>query len=241
MSATDNPTPPSPQNYTPAPVAASTTVPTGAPAGERAPDADELNFTYFQTELGPYGEWVDIPGNSPCWVPAEIKTNPDWRPYVDKGKWTYTDKGWSWSSEYPWGEIVFHYGRWFEHPTYRWAWKPGFEWAPAWVVWRKGEPDKPVAVVALRPADPPPAPAEAPTIEQMKVSQLPFTPPPPVPPKADEMRAAATERITFHIFPRPTRALRHLGGSAGDWSVLVSRSNRSESGLAPVLRFGPMG
>jgi hypothetical protein len=59
-----------------------------------------------------------------------------WRPYYDGGHWAYTDQGWYWQSDYPWGDIAFHYGRWSYKPVYGWVWAPGFEFAPAWVVWR---------------------------------------------------------------------------------------------------------
>jgi hypothetical protein len=55
------------------------------------------------------------------------------------GYWQYTEAGWSWQSEYPWGEIAFHYGRWFRHPTLGWLWVPGYNWGPAWVCWRQTE------------------------------------------------------------------------------------------------------
>src|ERR1039458_284492 len=113
-------------------------------------------------------------------------------PYVDQGKWTYTDKGWSWTSEYPWGEIVFHYGRWFDHPVYRWAWKPGFEWAPAWVAWRKDDPSK-IVVVPLAPAAAPPPPQAAPTVKQME--QFTGQPIPASPMPADTLRESGAQRI----------------------------------------------
>ena len=123
-----------------------------APPNAAPPAADELDFGYYQTQLGPYGDWVDIPDNGQCWVPTEVKVNPAWRPYMDNGKWDYTDQGWFWTSEYPWGEIVFHYGRWISHPQYHWAWVPGFDWAPAWVAWRDDQSDGAVAWAPLPPA-----------------------------------------------------------------------------------------
>ncbi len=125
---------------------------TPAPSAATPPAADELDFGYYQTQLGPYGDWVDIPPNGQCWVPTEVKINPGWRPYVDNGKWDYTDQGWFWTSQYPWGEIVFHYGRWISHPQYHWAWVPGFDWAPAWVAWRDDQSDGAVAWAPLPPA-----------------------------------------------------------------------------------------
>lgn len=59
------------------------------------PDAAE-KLAYYQTQLGPYGNWVIVQDAGSCWVPNEINTHPDWRPYVDAGQWSYTDAGWFW-------------------------------------------------------------------------------------------------------------------------------------------------
>ena len=50
-----------------------------------------------------------------------------------------TDGGdWMWQSDYTWGYIPFHYGRWVWAGSY-WGWIPGRRYAPAWVTWRVGE------------------------------------------------------------------------------------------------------
>jgi hypothetical protein len=115
----------------PAPVVAAPAV-VEAPAVPPVPTLD-----YFQAQLTPYGTWVNVPEYGLCWQPA---VGPGWRPYYDGGSWTYTDAGWFWQSEYPWGDIAFHYGRWTYSPT-GWLWVPGFEYAPAWVVWRHADAD----------------------------------------------------------------------------------------------------
>ena len=94
---------------------------------------------YFQAHLTPYGQWMDVPGLGLAWIPAEA-SNPEWRPYMDAGHWDYTDAGWYWQSDYPWGDIAFHYGRWIrsEFTGGRWAWVPAYDWAPSWVAWREG-------------------------------------------------------------------------------------------------------
>jgi len=96
-------------------------------------------LAYFQAHLGPYGQWVDVPGIGPAWIPLEAG-NPFWQPYMDAGRWEYTDAGWFWQSDYPWGDIAFHYGRWIksEFTGGRWAWVPAYDWAPSWVAWREG-------------------------------------------------------------------------------------------------------
>jgi len=99
----------------------------------------EVTLSYFQAKLTPYGTWVDIPGYGLCWRPAAQDSEMGWRPYFNAGHWDYTDDGWFWRSDYPWGEYAFHYGRWTRDPRYGWVWTPGYEWAPAWVAWRNAE------------------------------------------------------------------------------------------------------
>jgi hypothetical protein len=99
----------------------------------------EVTLPYFQSQLTPYGTWADIPGYGQCWVPSVQATVPDWRPYFSGGHWIYTEQGWCWQSDYPWGEYAFHYGRWFRDPRYGWAWVPGYNWGPGWVCWRNAE------------------------------------------------------------------------------------------------------
>jgi hypothetical protein len=59
---------------------------------------------------------------------------------MNAGHWQFTDAGWFWQSDYPWGDMAFHYGRWInnEFTGGRWAWVPGYDWAPSWVSWREG-------------------------------------------------------------------------------------------------------
>jgi len=95
-----------------------------------------MSVSYFYDELSPYGRWVDAGSYGWCWVPYDV--NADWRPYYD-GRWVYTDLGWAWASDEPWGWACYHYGRWFSHPDYGWTWMPDTEWGPAWVAWRSGD------------------------------------------------------------------------------------------------------
>jgi hypothetical protein len=122
------------QQVSPYPGQVATSVPEAVP-----PHGSEVSLAYFQTQLAPYGQWVDVPGQGPAWVPSVQATVPDWRPYLNDGHWVYTDDGWSWQSDYPWGEYAFHYGRWFRDPRLGWAWVPGYHWGPAWVSWRHAE------------------------------------------------------------------------------------------------------
>jgi hypothetical protein len=122
-----------PSSYVPPPggVPPSGAVPPAGPEG--TPD-----FNTFHDQLASDGSWVDVPGDGPCWRPAILTSNPDWRPYYDGGHWVYTDDGWYWQSDYPWGGVVFHYGRWRLNPHYGWVWVPGYNWGPSWVSWRYG-------------------------------------------------------------------------------------------------------
>lgn len=105
------------------------------------------DMAYFQSQLAPYGNWITVPGYGLCWQPA---VNPGWRPYYDGGYWQYTDAGWYWQSDYPWGDIAFHYGRW-AYTAYGWVWVPGYDYAPAWVVWRHADSDGYVGWAPLPP------------------------------------------------------------------------------------------
>ena len=103
--------------------------------------APEVNQAYFQAQLTPYGTWMEV-GGVLCWRPdTALRANPDWRPYYDMGRWVYTENGWFWQSDYGWGDIPFHYGRWFRDPVHGWLWAPDYTWGPAWVCWRHAETD----------------------------------------------------------------------------------------------------
>jgi len=108
------------------------TATTAPPPGEPVVNAD-----YVQEQLSPYGFWVDVPGYGQCWQPSELPNG--WRPYYDGGHWVYTDAGLYWQSDYPWGAVAFHYGRWTWAGGYGWIWVPGYEYAPAWVFWRHAD------------------------------------------------------------------------------------------------------
>ncbi len=90
----------------------------------------------FFDALDPYGDWLHLPAYGWVWRPTAVAL--DFQPYTD-GRWIYTDDGWTWISEEPWGWAPYHYGRWFYDAHYGWCWLPGTEWAPAWVVFRWGD------------------------------------------------------------------------------------------------------
>lgn len=108
------------------------------PAPDQAPPPTVVNNNYFSDALSPYGNWVNVNGYGWCWQPTVTVVNSDWRPYCDGGRWLYTDNGWYWASDYTWGGIAFHYGRWFSDPRWGWCWWPDTCWGPSWVTWRYG-------------------------------------------------------------------------------------------------------
>jgi hypothetical protein len=96
----------------------------------------EVSFSFFYDSLDPYGDWVEVGDYGYCWHPRDIDN--DWRPYTT-GNWAYTDAGWTWVSDEPYGWAVYHYGRWTRAERVGWIWVPDTEWAPAWVSWRRND------------------------------------------------------------------------------------------------------
>ena len=100
--------------------------------------AQEVSFDTFHDQLAQYGAWVYSDRWGEVWMPFDVSYN--FRPYDTNGHWVYTeDYGWYWASDYPWGDIAFHYGRWVNDPYDGWLWIPGYEWSPAWVMWRRND------------------------------------------------------------------------------------------------------
>jgi len=89
----------------------------------------------FYAPLAPHGTWVEVGTYGRCWHPVGVAVG--WAPYCS-GSWVWTDCGWYWSSDEPWGWACYHYGTWVVDPAFGWVWVPGIEWAPAWVSWRVG-------------------------------------------------------------------------------------------------------
>lgn len=111
-----------------------------APAGaeqDESLDRDPRALTYWNGHLAPYGYWVDDPSYGRVWVPHAHVVGSDFAPYVSRGRWALDeDDNWIWVSDYPFGGVVFHYGRWVWISGRGWAWIPGLRYAPAWVAWR---------------------------------------------------------------------------------------------------------
>ncbi len=136
-----NPAATAPQTAQPA------TAPASAPAAEIADNSadnsdvgeDRINFQTFHDELSPYGRWMNHPVWGLVWHPTAVPAN--FQPYRE-GHWENTDEyGTAWVSDYSWGDVPFHYGRWGYDPSNGWLWQPGYTWSPAWVAWRAGSGD----------------------------------------------------------------------------------------------------
>ncbi len=98
-----------------------------------AKPAPEISINFFYSALRPYGEWIQLDGDLVVWRPFGVSAN--WRPYSE-GRWEWTDNGWYWDSDEPFGWATYHYGRWYNDDYYGWIWIPDNQWGPSWVEWR---------------------------------------------------------------------------------------------------------
>ena len=112
---------------------AQTSVAAGIHIGPSGRTSVDLGF--FYDDLAPYGNWIERPSYGWVWTPRAVSTS--WRPYED-GHWVWTDEGWVWITDEPYGWATYHYGRWYDDPEIGWAWVPGDEWGPSWVSWQAG-------------------------------------------------------------------------------------------------------
>lgn len=156
--STEGTTAPAPRPQTQAAVPAGSFSPAqsnpSVPAGNADhEDADPTALTAFRSDLDPYGRWVDDSKYGRVWVPDGGVVGSDFAPYVSRGRWALdVNNEWVWESEYPFGAVVFHYGRWVWIDGLGWSWVPGRRYAPAWVVWRVPTGD--YAYVGWAPAPP---------------------------------------------------------------------------------------
>jgi hypothetical protein len=152
------PTPPAPAATQPAPAAAPAPQPMPPPPGAdpssnddpaaypgqgapgtptvTAEDRDPRALSDFSPQLDPYGSWVEDEKYGRVWVPSRAIVGDNFAPYVSSGHWAMdTGNNWVWVSDFTFGDVVFHYGRWV-WTSYGWSWVPGYQYAPAWVAWR---------------------------------------------------------------------------------------------------------
>lgn len=104
---------------------------------EAVPGITIESIADFTAPMADQGAWLQA-GDLRGWRPAGVTA--EWRPYCH-GSWVWTDCGWYWVSDEPWGWAAYHYGAWVDDANHGWLWVPGVEWAPAWVNWRVGADD----------------------------------------------------------------------------------------------------
>jgi hypothetical protein len=119
-----------------APVVEASETPLRASRTDTSGNVATASYSTFYRKLDPYGVWRETSSYGYVWQPREAERSRSWRPYTN-GRWVYTDAGWTWISEEPFGWATYHYGRWTRLRNIGWIWVPGDEWAPAWVSWRK--------------------------------------------------------------------------------------------------------
>jgi hypothetical protein len=119
-----------------APVVEASETPLQASRTDTSGNVATASYSTFYRKLEPYGVWRETSNYGYVWQPREAERSRSWRPYTN-GRWVYTDAGWTWISEEPFGWATYHYGRWTRLRDIGWIWVPGDEWAPAWVSWRK--------------------------------------------------------------------------------------------------------
>ena len=93
------------------------------------------DFDNFYEPLQSYGSWFNTSDYGYVYQPTVVR-DISWRPYT-RGRWAFTNHGWTWVSNEPFGWACYHYGRWALLRNIGWVWIPGDEWAPAWVTWRE--------------------------------------------------------------------------------------------------------
>src|ERR1044071_9184444 len=79
--------------------------------------------------LDGYGEWVQTDDYGQVWGPDATVVGVDFTPYESGGSWTYTDAGWAFACDYPWGWLPFHYRRWGWVDGF-WGWAPDYSSGP---------------------------------------------------------------------------------------------------------------
>jgi hypothetical protein len=106
-----------------------------AVAGLSVTAARADGYPPYYSELLDHGVWFTLSGDW-VWQPRVVQSDRAWRPYFTAGNWRRENNAWFWASDYVWGPIVFHHGRWYASPANGWVWVPGTDWSPAWVSWR---------------------------------------------------------------------------------------------------------
>ena len=117
------------------------------PSGQATPSADPQDPNYalgdvtdpeIDATLEGYGTWQEDEDYGRVWVPDATVVGEEFTPYDSSGEWAYTDYGWSFQSDWDWGWLPFHYGRWAQYEDGGWCWAPDHTWGASWVDWRHG-------------------------------------------------------------------------------------------------------
>jgi hypothetical protein len=119
-------------------IALAALVPSSLARAQPVPSAQQDLNNVYET-LTPYGVWVEMDPWGLVWKPDVNVVGSLFYPYLTRGHWMHTAQGWAWASDFEWGWLTFHYGRWLLAADYGWAWVPDTNWAPAWVDWRIGD------------------------------------------------------------------------------------------------------
>jgi hypothetical protein len=111
--------------------------PAPVPADPAIAATANVSDAEIDSALQGYGQWIQTDDLGQVWRPDATVVGADFTPYESGGSWEQTDAGWSFASEYPWGWLPYHYGRWAWLGG-SWGWVPGHRWGSAWVDWRHG-------------------------------------------------------------------------------------------------------
>ncbi|MFO0558120.1 MAG: DUF6600 domain-containing protein [Polyangiales bacterium] len=84
--------------------------------------------------LAEHGRWQSS-SLGELWIPA-VGEREEFVPYVTHGQWVQSAQGPQWSSQFAWGPIVFHYGRWVRVGS-SWGWRFDRAYSPSTVLWRR--------------------------------------------------------------------------------------------------------
>lgn len=103
-------------------------------------DMGQVTDPEIDATLEGYGSWQENEDYGRVWRPDTTAVGLDFTPYETCGSWLWTDAGWTFSCDWNWGWLPFHYGTWgwFEDGGGYWGWQPDYTWTPGAVDWRDG-------------------------------------------------------------------------------------------------------
>ncbi len=106
-------------------------------AGGGSNEMGNVTDAQIDATLAPYGQWAETEEYGRIWRPDATVVGAGFTPYETCGSWVWTDYGWTYSCDFTWGWLPFHYGNW-DFFDGGWAWIPDYTWGPGWVDWRYG-------------------------------------------------------------------------------------------------------